>query len=44
MEIEIKRLERGSFGPISEQLGHEERQKWSFTEDLYKELRDSIIK
>lgn len=44
MDTEKKLLGHGTYSSIIEQYGHDETQKWSFTDDLYKELKDSILK
>lgn len=44
MDTDKKLLGHETYGSITEQYGHDETQKWSFTDDLYKELKDSILK
>ena len=44
MDTDKKQLGQGTYGSFTELYGHDEPQKWSFTDDLYKELKDSILK
>lgn len=34
----------GTYGTITNMNGYSDKDDWSFTEDLYKELKDNIFK